>query len=208
MIKKVKIIISGILATVMLFSLCTISSFAFEQSSLSFTVSADGYAILSDCDENTLGDVNIPSTVMIDGITYEVRFIGDKAFDSCYGITEINIPEGVTSIGNYAFRNCVSLREIYIPESLVMCQYDVFTGCGEITVHCYTSNYQFFSIFGISADLIIDIIDAETEEEEGSADDEPAGFIERLINGIKNMITEILRYFNVIAPDEDFEFSF
>lgn len=207
MIKTLKNTMSYILIVVMLFSLCTASSFAADESNFSYTVSADGYAILSDCDENAVGEVNIPANVTIGGVSYQVKFIGDKAFDACYGITEINIPEGVTAIGNYAFRDCVSLKEIYIPESLVMCQYDVFTGCGEITVHCYISNYQFFSVFGVSADLIVEIIDAEDEEISGDISDEPEGFIERLITGIKNLITDILRYFNVIAPDEELDFS-
>ena len=34
-------------------------------------------------------------------------------FRSCYGLTSITIPEGVTSIGNYAFSYCGSLTSVY-----------------------------------------------------------------------------------------------
>ena len=53
------------------------------------------------------GDVVIPSTVTSDGITYNVTGIGNGAFQNCYDLTSITIPEGVTSIGNSAFSGCM-----------------------------------------------------------------------------------------------------
>ncbi|MBQ3988149.1 MAG: leucine-rich repeat domain-containing protein, partial [Ruminococcus sp.] len=44
--------------------------------------------------------------------------IGIQAFNSCYSLTQINIPNGVTSIGSYAFSNCQSLTQINIPDSV------------------------------------------------------------------------------------------
>lgn len=58
-----------------------------------------------------------------------VRIINDKAFDSCYNLTSINIPEGVTSLGNYAFQNCYSLASINIPDSVTRMGVSVFTNC-------------------------------------------------------------------------------
>ena len=36
-----------------------------------------------------------------------VRIICDKAFDNCCSLTDIVLPEGVTSIGDWAFYDCI-----------------------------------------------------------------------------------------------------
>ena len=41
-----------------------------------------------------------------------MQTIGDNSFDKCTGLTEIQIPESVTSIGNQAFRYCSNLKKI------------------------------------------------------------------------------------------------
>ena len=38
--------------------------------------------------------------------------IGTSAFQSCYSLTQINIPDAVTSIGSFAFQNCGTLCDI------------------------------------------------------------------------------------------------
>ena len=48
-------------------------------------------------------------------------------------VTELVIPEGVTSIGFAAFYNCSSLTAINIPEGVTSIGYDVFYGCSSLT---------------------------------------------------------------------------
>ena len=48
-----------------------------------------------------------------------VKVIGDSAFQSCYSLASINIPNSVTTIGNSAFCECDSLTSITIPCSVV-----------------------------------------------------------------------------------------
>lgn len=203
--KIMKKALSCILAVLISFSVFAVASSAVQAGDLVFTVNSDGYATLSDCNEDALGIVTIPSRATINGKSYKVKYIGDKAFDNCYGITHISIPEGVTVIGNYAFRNCVSLEEIYIPESLVVCQYDAFTGCGDVLVHCYVSNYQFFTVFGVSSNLTVDIIDAVDEEPSIEDTEVSSSIINHIINAIKNFIVNLLRAFNVLGENEDIE---
>ena len=88
--------------------------------------------------EVTLGNyesslMNIPSTVVSEGINYEVTSIGDKAFSGC-NLISITLPESVTSIGNYAFFYCSSLTSITIPESVTSIGIYAFCGCSLTTI--------------------------------------------------------------------------
>lgn len=62
--------------------------------------------------------ITIPSTVTYEGTTYKVTSIGEYAFDGCYDLTAITIPESVTSIGGSAFSSCIGLTTITIPKSV------------------------------------------------------------------------------------------
>ena len=64
------------------------------------------------------GSVTIPETVTYGEVEYSVTSIGDYAFDDCFGLTSITIPNSVTSIGFGAFRNCSGLTSITIPNSV------------------------------------------------------------------------------------------
>ena len=108
------------------------------------------------------GEVNIPSTVEYDGITYTVTSIENGAFYKCSGLTSVTIPNsvtsigtdenyvdgvfescnsltsvtigsGVTSIGRHAFSWCSSLTSIDLPNSLTYIAQDVFDGCTGLT---------------------------------------------------------------------------
>ena len=58
-----------------------------------------------------------------------VTSIGNFAFDSCYGLTSIKIPNGVISIGNGAFSYCRGLTKIEIPNSVTSIKDFAFYGC-------------------------------------------------------------------------------
>lgn len=61
-----------------------------------------------------------------------VTGIGDIAFNGCSNLTEITIPETVTSIGENAFGYC-GLTEITIPENVTSIKAYVFTNCKSLT---------------------------------------------------------------------------
>ena len=65
-------------------------------------------------------EIQIPSTVTAvdwNNKTYTITTIGDSAFSDCNGLTNINIPNSVTTIGNGAFQNSY-LSNINIPNSV------------------------------------------------------------------------------------------
>jgi RHS repeat-associated protein len=68
------------------------------------------------------GDIIIPATVTYNETTYSVMSIGYSAFSHCHGLTNINIPNSVTSIGALAFHECFlecfGVTSINIPNSV------------------------------------------------------------------------------------------
>ena len=163
----------------LLCAVCCVSAFA--ASDLTFTATEYGYALLASCDKSASGTVKVPASVAVDGKTLAVKFIGEKAFSGCTGITEIVIPEGVTQIGSKAFENCTSLRTVDMPKSLNNCQYDAFNGCENVMVNCYSSNYQFFSVYGLSQNIQVNIQDKQKTTEETKNMNALGDFIKRIL---------------------------
>ena len=59
--------------------------------------------------------------------------IGNYAFQGCSSLSAINIPESVTSIGNSAFSVCSGLTDITIPEGVTSIGNSAFYGCSSLT---------------------------------------------------------------------------
>ena len=63
--------------------------------------------------------------------------IGDYTFDGCSCLTSITIPSSVTSIGTYAFGNCSGLTSVTIPEGVTSIgnyAFESCTGLASITI--------------------------------------------------------------------------
>jgi hypothetical protein len=59
--------------------------------------------------------------------------ISEYAFQSCYNLTSINIPNGVTTIGDVAFYGCFSLTNVTIPDGIIKFGISAFNGCFKLT---------------------------------------------------------------------------
>ena len=66
--------------------------------------------------------------VIPDGVT----FIGEFAFNACFFLRSVVIPDGVTFIGDYAFMGC-SLEEVAIPDSVTSIGDHAFEDCSSLT---------------------------------------------------------------------------
>ena len=66
-------------------------------------------------------------------IPESVTSIGDYAFSGCSSLTGITIPDSVTSIGSSAFSGCSSLTSIKIPDSVTSIGSYAFSGCSSLT---------------------------------------------------------------------------
>ena len=65
-----------------------------------------------------------------------ITSIGNYQFWGFKNITKITIPNSVTSIGKEAFAYCVSLKSIVIPLSVINVEDCVFYNCESLTIYC------------------------------------------------------------------------
>ena len=98
-------------------------------SSVAVTYEVTPSDTISDYTASYSGHITIPSTVNYNNKSYAVTSIGDRAFNNCWDLTSITIPEGVTSIGEYAFSGCSGLTSITIPEGVTSIGENAFDGC-------------------------------------------------------------------------------
>ena len=73
--------------------------------------------------------VNVPGSVKLDDVDYEVSAIDDEAFSQCRSITSVTLPASVKSIGDKAFYECTSLAGITFPTALAEIGEGAFYGC-------------------------------------------------------------------------------
>lgn len=80
--------------------------------------------------ENCSGDVEVPSTVVINNKTYPVTTISDGAFLNNPYITSVTIPQSVICIGTNAFNGCSGLISIIIGEDVSVIGSKAFANLG------------------------------------------------------------------------------
>ena len=89
--------------------------------------------------EGTLycGDVVIPDSVTYEGTTFAVTGIEGNAFDGCFELTSITIPNTVESIGEQAFQGCTGLTSVTIGSGVTNIGTKAFNYCNALeTVKC------------------------------------------------------------------------
>lgn len=87
------------------------------------------------------GSISVPSEVTYSGtendtyigFTFEVKSIGNHAFEGCTSLTSVSIPNSILSIKEKAFYNCEVLTNISIPSSLTSIGSAAFQGCVSLT---------------------------------------------------------------------------
>lgn len=78
----------------------------------------------SDFYSDYVGAINIPSSAN----GYQVVKVGYRAFYSCKGVTNVNIPSSVTTIGGHAFQQCLALTYVWM-SSVTTIENQAFQRC-------------------------------------------------------------------------------
>ena len=71
--------------------------------------------------------------------------IGKMAFYSCKSLTDVTIPDSVTSIGNNAFASCSALTSITIPDSVTSIGNNALDNCKSLTSITVDENNKYYS---------------------------------------------------------------
>jgi hypothetical protein len=71
-----------------------------------------------------------------------VTSIGDYAFYNCDNLTSATIPNSVISIGQYAFYGCKGLKSVIIPSSVKSVGTKAFDGCSGLVKSAYPSSIK------------------------------------------------------------------
>ena len=128
--------LSNIILTILLLCLTPITALAedVEIDGIRYELINKGkQAAVISKDTKYLGDIIIPSTIKNEGIVYSVTSIGNNAFQYCYGLTSVDIPNSVTSIGDWAFDQCSSLTSVTIPDGVTNIGIGAFSDCYGLT---------------------------------------------------------------------------
>ena len=94
-----------------------------------------------------------------------VTSVGDCAFQGCSGLTSIAIPDSVTSIGRSAFSGCSGLTNITIPNSVTSIDSGTFYNCSgltNVTIGNSVKSIGYNAFYGCSGLTSITIPDSVT----------------------------------------------
>ena len=90
--------------------------------------------------EGAFKKANVTNVELPDGVTT----IGEHAFDFCLDLMSITIPDGVTEIGYDAFYGCVLLKSITIPDSVTSISKYAFDYCRNIIITYKGTEYTYY----------------------------------------------------------------
>lgn len=81
-------------------------------------------------EDDPSGDLSIPASAELEGITYQVTALAEDAFAGRSGFSSATVPASVTTIGERAFAECADLQSIELPEGLRAIGSSAFEGSG------------------------------------------------------------------------------
>ncbi len=131
------------LFTSLLLLVCCVSLWAAEVviDGVKFVLQRDNTVSCKAVKKDALVNVELPSSVRLNGIDYYLGGIMEGGFADCKKLKSIVIPNTVKKIGKYAFENCSNLETVVMPDDAeaVIAQgnygvgnYGIFRGCKKL----------------------------------------------------------------------------
>lgn len=100
---------------------------------LKYIVNADGKSATVSGTSGNPTQLNIESSILINGTNYPVTEIAMWAFNKCNSLTEVTIPNTVIEIDYQAFYYCPNLKKVTIHEGVKTIGQTAFIGCTQLT---------------------------------------------------------------------------
>jgi hypothetical protein len=122
------VICLGVLVSLTGFVTLSSPAFALQYGDFTYTVSGGAATITKYTGAG--GAVVIPAIIN----SLPVVGIGSNAFNGCYGLTSVTIPNSVMSIGHYAFFHCSGLTSVTIPASVTSIGVAPFSFCTSLAI--------------------------------------------------------------------------
>ena len=117
-------------------------TYSFDESTGVLTISGTGdMNQWPEDDSPWYADARIKTLIIDEGVTS----IGDRAFQNCSNLSNIQFPNSLTLINGDAFLNCTSLASVTIPDGVKRIHNSAFEGCKRLTsfsVNEGNSNYS------------------------------------------------------------------
>lgn len=86
------------------------------------------------------GNIVIPEEVTHMNRIRKVTAIDEHAFEGCYNLISVSIPENVKSIGKQVFSSCVGLTSVNIPYNITRIEEGTFYNCQSLTSFTIPNN--------------------------------------------------------------------
>ena len=129
-----------------LLSTTTLWAYDFESGGFDYTITSNSKhtVAVSGYYKTYSGHMQIPSSVVHNGITYSVTSIKDDAFNSekCQNLTSVTIPNSIITIGWSAFLGCESLVSVDIGDNVEVIDMFAFAACRSLTSICIPDNVK------------------------------------------------------------------
>ncbi len=122
-----------------------IKTYAFYNTNIT-SVNLRGYTNLTTIGSYAFGSIKTLTSVDLTGCVNLTKT--NYAFNNCGGLTNVTLPESITTISGYMFYGCKSLTSIIIPNSVTKIGYYAFYGSGLTSISLrgmwyYTSNSSY-----------------------------------------------------------------
>lgn len=78
------------------------------------------------------GEVNVPVSIMYDGVEYPVT-LSKEVFRDSPNLLSVSLPDGLEEIGPYWFYGCKSLETVIVPQSVRSIGYMAFFDCWKLS---------------------------------------------------------------------------
>ena len=136
--RKINLLLIGVF---LFLSSCNVfAQVSFTEDNITYTVTGANSVTVTGHTITSNTDLDIPSDVTHNEVTYIVEHIGDEAFKDCEYLTSVTLPSSILSVGTSAFAGC---------ENLTM-----LTHNGEGTI----GDYAFDECFSLSTVILSDLV--------------------------------------------------